>query len=80
MAGANIENRRGVLHLIDEDIYIDILFTFWESGPTEEGNFTYTRSSQPALLVQAVPVPAATLGILLITLVGLNWRIARRSK
>ena len=80
MAGANIENRRGVLHLIDEDIYIDILFTYWEPGPTEEGNFSYTRSSKPTLAQYTVPMPEAALGILIIALIGLNWSTVRGSR
>lgn len=81
MAGANIENRRGVLHIISEDIYIDIVFTFWEPGPTEDGNFSYTRSSQPLPLAVTVPVmPAATLGILFLVILGLNWLFVRRLK
>ena len=75
MAGANIENRRGVLHLIQEDIYIDILFTFWEPGPTEEGNFSYTRSSQALAPARNLPMPAAMSGILFLFVLLLSCRL-----
>lgn len=32
-----------------DDIYIDIMFTFWQSGRTSGGGFTYTRSTDPNL-------------------------------
>lgn len=32
-----------------DDIHIDIMFTFWQSGRTSGGGFTYTRSSDPNL-------------------------------
>ena len=30
-----------------DDIHIDIMFTFWQSGRTSGGGFTYTRSTDP---------------------------------
>ena len=32
-----------------DDIHIDIMFTFWQSGRTSGGGFTYTRSTDPNL-------------------------------
>jgi len=32
-----------------DDIHIDIMFTFWQSGKTSGGGFTYTRSTDPNL-------------------------------
>ena len=50
----NIVNRPGVLHLIDEDIYLDITFTSW-GGPSSGGFFSYVRTDGP------VPEPSSTL-------------------
>ena len=41
--------KQAVLHLISEDIYISIEFTFWASGNT--GGFAYVRSTSPPLAV-----------------------------
>lgn len=41
--------KQAVLHLISEDIYISIQFTFWASGNT--GGFTYARSTPPPLTI-----------------------------
>lgn len=43
--------KQAMLHLISEDIYISIQFTFWASGNT--GGFTYQRSTSPALVLSA---------------------------
>ena len=32
-----------------DDIHIDMMFTFWQSGRTSGGGFTYTRSTDPNL-------------------------------
>ena len=32
-----------------DDIHIDIMFTFWQSGRSSGGGFTYTRSTDPNL-------------------------------
>jgi len=43
MVGVN-----AVVHLIDEDIYIDIRFDSWASGLLGGGGFSYHRASEPA--------------------------------
>ena len=35
-----------VLHLIDEDVYLDVKFTQWTTGNTNGGGFAYERSSR----------------------------------
>lgn len=42
----NIVNRPGVVHLVSDDIYLDIEFTAWGGGASG-GSFTYVRSSVP---------------------------------
>lgn len=44
----NIVDRPGVVHLINEDIYIDIIFTEWGVGGGAGGNFTYLRAAPTA--------------------------------
>lgn len=47
-------NQDMVLHLISDDIYIDLKFTSWFSGAGEGGGgFTYERSTDPSLSVMA---------------------------
>lgn len=66
--GANILTGPGVLHLISDDIYMDITFTSWtQSGG---GGFSYQRST-------VVPLPPAIL-LLLSALVGLGFSAKRR--
>lgn len=38
-----------VVHLISDDIYIDIKITSWESGSNSGGGFSYERSTNPNL-------------------------------
>ena len=57
----NILDRPGVVHLIDEDIYIDIIFTDWGIGAGAGGSFTYLRAAptandDTAETVEGVPV------------------------
>ena len=48
----------GVLHLISEDIYIDIMVTSWNSGLVEiGGGFSYVRAQ--------APIPEPSTGLLL---------------
>ena len=44
---SNISNRAYVLHLISENIYLQITFTYWQQGG---GNFTYTRTTSQGCL------------------------------
>ncbi len=53
----NIVDRPGVLHLIEEDIYLDLTFTAW-GGPGDGGSFSYTRTAGP------VPEPSFVLLLL----------------
>lgn len=41
----NILNRAGVMHLISDDIYIDVRFTGWTVGSDSGGGFTYLRGT-----------------------------------
>jgi hypothetical protein len=67
-AGSNILNTPGVLHLVTDDIYIDIEFTSWGQGGPGGGEFTYAR---------AVPEPA-TLGLLALGAITSAGAIRRR--
>ncbi|WP_299525912.1 T9SS type A sorting domain-containing protein [Winogradskyella sp.] len=49
--GNNIVNNPMVLHLITDDIYIDINFTFWAVNNVG-GGFTYTRSTEATLDIE----------------------------
>ncbi|UCG73682.1 MAG: VPLPA-CTERM sorting domain-containing protein [Chromatiales bacterium] len=58
--GPNILDRPGVVHLVSEDIYFDIVFTEWGQGGGAGGFFTYVRTSAGAEGAgEVVPVPAA---------------------
>lgn len=49
-------NKNFVLHLVADDIYIDLTFLSWQQGRVSPGGgFSYLRASAPA----AVPLPAA---------------------
>ena len=68
--GLNIINYSpAVLHLIEDDVYIDIEFTSWSSG-NSGGGFSYIRATSP------VPVPGSMvlLGFGLLGLAGVNRR------
>jgi hypothetical protein len=47
--GANIEGRDAVVHIVAEDIYLDLRFTDWVNGLDEGGGggFTYMRAVAP---------------------------------
>ncbi|UCG73683.1 MAG: hypothetical protein JSV45_04745 [Chromatiales bacterium] len=65
----NVVGTSGVLHLISDDIYLDIVFTEWGQGGGAGGNFAYSRTSP-------IPVPAAAW--LLGSALGLLGVIRRR--
>jgi hypothetical protein len=50
--GDNIEQRAGVLHLITEDIYLNIKFTNWAQGNGGGGAFAYQRSTRETVSVK----------------------------
>lgn len=58
------------LHLIDDDIYLDLRFTAWGIGSSAGGSFSYVRAS--------VPEPSGT-GLLALGLIGLVVRPSRSS-
>jgi hypothetical protein len=43
--GTAILNGNAVLHLVDQDIYLDIRFTSWGVGPGAGGGFSYERAA-----------------------------------
>ena len=54
----NILSRPAVLHLLVEDVYIDIEFSAW--GDSGDGRFTYTRASAPTSITETaedIPLP-----------------------
>ena len=42
----NVPGKSFVLHLIEEDVYIDVTFTNWTSGSNSGGGFGYERSTE----------------------------------
>lgn len=84
-------NRPAVVHLIEDDIYLDLIFTAWTQGsspgqPTPSGGgFSYTRSSQAVTDAADAPYrvpllpPAAQLGLAAI-LAMLGWRRQREQR
>jgi len=63
----------GVLHLISDDIYLNIRFTSWTSGEVGGGGFSYIRST-PA----QTPVPEPTTAALLVAGVAGLGALKRR--
>lgn len=59
--GDNIVGRPGVLHLISDDIYLDITFSVWDTALAGAA-MSYTRSTVP--VPAALPLLAAALGVL----------------
>ena len=43
---SNLPGTEMVLHLIDEDIYIDVAFLSWTSGSGSGGGFSYERATE----------------------------------
>jgi len=64
----------GVLHLISEDIYIDIMFTDWGAMEAAGGSFAYLRSTAPE------PNTALLLAIGLVGLSSTRSRSVIRSR
>ncbi len=65
----NIVGRAGVLHLLVEDIYIDIQFSEW--GSSGNGGFTYTRATSSASTPTVkAPLP---IGMSVIFLLLVSW-------
>ncbi len=62
--------QNAVLHLISEDIYLDIRFTGWGSGSIAGGSFAYLRSAAP------IPEPSTAL-LVGLGLIGLSSRLRR---
>jgi len=50
-----------VLHLVTDDIYIDIKITSWTSGKISGGGFSYERSTDPNLSVLDYEMPKLSL-------------------
>ena len=50
-----------VLHLVTDDIYIDIKITSWTSGRNSGGGFSYERSTDPNLSVLDYEMPKLSL-------------------
>jgi len=69
--GFNILAHPAVLHIVSQDIFLDIQFTSWQQHGG--GGFAYTRAAAPA----AVPEPAS-LGCLALTAAALLLRRQRR--
>jgi uncharacterized protein (TIGR03382 family) len=47
--GAGIENTPAVVHLITDDIYLDLMFTDWGGG--QWGGYTYVRAESPTTMI-----------------------------
>lgn len=60
-----------VVHLVDDDIYLDLQLTAWGQGGAAGGTFSYVRSSP------AVPEPSSLAAALLAGLGGLSRRRTR---
>lgn len=72
----NMLDRPMVLHLIEDDIYLDIMFTDWGVGSGSGGNFTYVRSTP-----NPIPEPGAGLlaaGLLALHMVQSRLRLRRK--
>ncbi len=66
----NILDRAGVVHLISDDIYINIEFTQWETG----SSMAYTRATQVAQ--ENVPMTAVFVVILALLLSSVGYRLS----
>ena len=50
-----------VIHLITDDIYIDIKFTSWSQGPSAGGGFSYQRSTDSGLSTEEFSIKKFTI-------------------
>jgi hypothetical protein len=59
----NILDRPAVVHLVEEDAYLDINFTDWGIGGGGGGSFSYTRTSPapPSTSEEDIPLPLPAL-------------------
>jgi hypothetical protein len=64
---ANLLANNAVVHLITDDIYLDLRFTSWSGGG---GSFSYQRAA-------AIPEPTSVT-VLLMGLIGFRWRFRQR--
>lgn len=62
-----------VLHLTDDNIYLDLMFTEWGQGASAGGSFAYTRST-------AIPIPEPSTAAMLVGLTCLGWQLALRGR
>jgi hypothetical protein len=65
---ANLLANNAVVHLITDDIYLDLRFTSWSGGG---GSFSYERAA-------AIPEPTSAI-VLLMALLGFRWRSCKWS-
>jgi hypothetical protein len=75
--GLNLVGRPAVVHLLTDDIYLDLMFTEWADATTGSA-MAYERSTSNG--VTPVPVPSSRSGalVLLAILTGLAVRLVRR--
>lgn len=74
----NMLDRPMVLHLLEDDIYLDIMFTDWGVGSGSGGNFTYIRSTPNPIPEPAAGLLAAGLLALLLAPARAGLRRGRR--
>ena len=75
--GQNLVARPAVLHLLTDDIYLDIIFTEWLSA-TSGGDMAYERSTSNGVPPTPVPFPRSGVGILVVMLAGLAVKLIDR--
>ena len=73
-----ITQNAGVVHLVAEDIYLDIQFTQWAQGPDGGGALSYFRATEGEAVVTA-PFPLWSTALLGVLLVLGAWRRMARS-
>lgn len=67
--------QEAVLHLISEDVYLAINFTFW--GRQSAGGFGYTRSTPPVTAVDTPGLTPPLTALLAVLLGAAGWRALR---